>query len=61
MDDVKREMDHEYISRLITQELSQKLFREVSDFMMKKSQEDIYADEVLSDNPDGEEEEIYED
>jgi hypothetical protein len=32
VDDVKKEIDHEYVSKLITHYFSQKLFREVSDF-----------------------------
>ena len=52
VDDVKKEADHEYVSRLITHYFSQRLFNTVSDFLMKKSKEEIYQDEELSDNPD---------
>ena len=50
VDDIKKEADHEYVSKLIVQYFSQKLFNAVSDFMMKKSKEEIYQDEVLSDD-----------
>ena len=54
VDDVKKEVDHEYISKLITQHFSQRLFVCVSEFQMKKSEEDIYADEVISNGDDQE-------
>ena len=47
VDDVKRERDHEQISELITKYFSHKLFNLVSDFQMKKSQEQIYAEEIV--------------
>ena len=52
VDDVKKEADHEYVSDLITRYFSQRLFNTVSDFLMKKTKEEIYQDEELSDNPD---------
>jgi len=52
VDDVKKEADHEYVSKLITQYFSQRLFNTVSDFLMKKAKEEMDNDEVLSDNPD---------
>jgi hypothetical protein len=55
VDDVKKEPDHNYISKLITQHFSQRLFTEVSDFQMKKSRED---EEVLSEI---DEDDIYDD
>lgn len=50
VDDVKKEVDHDYVSKLITTYFSQKLFCAVSDFMMKKTKEEIYRDEVESDD-----------
>lgn len=61
VDDVKKEEDHEYISKLITQYFSQKLFVEVSDFQMKKSREDIYAEEVIDSEAEEDEDDIYDD
>lgn len=50
VDDVKKEPDHDFIAKLITQHFSQKLFLDVSDFNLKKTKEEIYAEEVISDN-----------
>ena len=60
VDDIKKEPDHDYVSKLIITYFSQKLFCAVSDFMMKKSKEEIYRDEVESDDPedDGEADEL---
>jgi len=60
VDDIKKEPDHDYVSKLIVTYFSQKLFNAVSDFMMKKSKEEIYRDEVDSDDPedDGEADEL---
>jgi hypothetical protein len=56
VDDVKKEPDHEYISKLITQHYSQKLFTEVSDFQMKKTRDD--EEDVVSDPDDND---VYDD
>lgn len=63
VDDVKKEPDHDFISKLITQHFSQKLFIEVSDFMLKKTKEEIYAEEIVSDNEEDDygQEEAYDD
>lgn len=58
VDDIKREADHDFVSKLIVTHFSQKLFCAVSDFMMKKSKEEIYRDEVESEDPDEDADEL---
>jgi hypothetical protein len=58
VDDIKREADHDYVSKLIVTHFSQKLFCAVSDFMMKKSKEEIYRDEVESEDLDEDADEL---
>jgi hypothetical protein len=55
VDDIERLEDHEFISKLITNHFSQKLFQSVSDFINKKSLD--Y--EVGDDDEDGLENEDY--
>lgn len=55
VDDIKRGPDHDFISRLITDYFSQKIFDVVCDFMVKKNDEEIIGGAV-SDNGEDEEE-----
>ena len=50
VDDIKKEDDHDFVSKLITQYFSHKIFDAVTDFIMKKSNEEIYQNDVVSDN-----------
>jgi SAM-dependent MidA family methyltransferase len=52
VDDIKKEEDHDFVSKLITQYFSHKIFDAVTDFIMKKSNEEIYQNDVVSDNED---------
>lgn len=68
VDDIKKEEDHDFVSKLITQYFSHKIFDAVTDFIMKKSNEEIYQNDVVSDNDEDDEygyedqhEEYYED
>jgi len=54
VEDVKKEPDHAFIASLITSHFSQRLFSEVTDFHMKRAQQDDEAEE-----PD--EEDVYAD
>lgn len=60
VDDIKKEEDHDYVSKLITQHFSHKIFDAVTDFIMKKSNEEIYQNDVVSDHEE-EDEYGYED
>lgn len=63
VDDVKKEPDHEFVSQLITEHYSQRLFQTVSDFINNKSleedavDEDGYASEYGDEDADG----VYQD
>lgn len=50
VDDVKREIDHEYISTLITEYFSSKIFDVVSDLLYKKTDEEAIEPENESEN-----------
>ena len=50
VDDVKKQADHDYISRTIREYFAQKLLDTVDEIEKKKSMEEIYKDQVLSDN-----------
>jgi len=53
VDDIKRGPDHEFISKLITEHFSQKIFDIVCDFMVKKNSEELV--DAVSDVEDEEE------
>ena len=62
VDDVKKEVDHEFISNLITQHFSQRLFVCVSDFQTKKTDEELNDDVIdLNEEPEYDDEEVPED
>ena len=62
VDDVKKEVDHEFISSLITQHFSQRLFVCVSDFQTKKTEEEINDDVIdLNEDPEYDDEDVPED
>lgn len=53
VDDVKKEKDHEYICKTITDYFSQKLFEKITEVYMKKPLEQINKDqEISSDDED---------
>ena len=60
VDDVKREPDHDFISKLITDYFSSKIFDVVCDFMVKKNNEEV-GGEVLSEQDEDDGEYGYED
>ena len=49
VDDIKREPDHEYISKLITDYFSSSVFDMVNDLLYKKSSEEVNQNDIDSD------------
>ena len=54
MDDVKKERDHEYVSKLISTYFSQKLFTTVSEIFVRKDDEANQPEEYSSGDSDSE-------
>jgi len=57
VDDVEKEQDHDYISKLITDHFSSKVFDIISDLMYKRSNDQKYGNQNVSDNDYSDEEE----
>lgn len=54
VDDVKKEKDHDYICKLISEHFSQKLFDKVNEFFMKKPLDEINKEEIVDSNDEDE-------